>query len=137
MGSLKGVAERNVEAFGHPAINRRTSSRPPGLAAPVLTPAAERLILDHVWSDEARGLALAIERAVLLATDGAIDAAALAPAPVMAAAQPATSAYDLAGNEKAVIAAALRDNHHNVTQAAAALGVSRGALYRRMERYGL
>ncbi|WBO22324.1 sigma-54-dependent transcriptional regulator [Sphingomonas abietis] len=107
------------------------------LAAPGLTVAAERLILDDVWADEARGLALAMERAVLLATDSVIDAAALAPAPAVAPVGPSEMAYDLAGNEKAVIAAALRDNHHNVTQAAAALGLSRGALYRRMERHGL
>ncbi|MCI1143944.1 hypothetical protein MOP88_19365 [Sphingomonas sp. WKB10] len=36
-----------------------------------------------------------------------------------------------------MIEAALREHRHNVTQAATALGLSRGALYRRMARYGL
>jgi transcriptional regulator of acetoin/glycerol metabolism len=36
-----------------------------------------------------------------------------------------------------MIEAALREHRHNVTHAAAALGLSRGALYRRMARYGL
>lgn len=45
--------------------------------------------------------------------------------------------FDLAENEKAVIAAALREHGHNITQAATALGLSRGALYRRLERHGL
>ena len=40
-------------------------------------------------------------------------------------------------NERAVIEAALREHHHNVSHAAAALGLSRGALYRRMARHGL
>ena len=35
------------------------------------------------------------------------------------------------------IAAALAEHHHNVSRAAKALGLSRGALYRRMERHGL
>ena len=107
------------------------------LPALALTPGAEQLILDHRWTDEARELGFAIERAALLATGGVIDAAALASAPTIIPVPATASAYDLADNEKAVIAAALRDNHHNVTQAAAALGLSRGALYRRMERYGL
>lgn len=115
----------------------QTAAERHSLQAPILTSAAERLILEQTWTDEARGLALVIERAVLLATDAVIDAAALSPAPPVALPQLVASAYNLAGNEKAVIAAALRDIHHNVTQAAAALGLSRGALYRRMERYGL
>jgi transcriptional regulator of acetoin/glycerol metabolism len=36
-----------------------------------------------------------------------------------------------------LIRKALQRFHGNVTQAAEALGLSRGALYRRMERYGL
>jgi transcriptional regulator of acetoin/glycerol metabolism len=49
----------------------------------------------------------------------------------------APSHFDLADSERAMIAAALREHRHNVTHAAAALGLTRGALYRRMERYGL
>ena len=36
-----------------------------------------------------------------------------------------------------MIAAALAEHHNNVSHTAKALGLSRGALYRRMERYGL
>lgn len=112
--------------------------------APRLTPAAETAILSTVWPDAVRGLALAIERAVLLSDDGIIDAAALAlpnavalaiPVPSTAA-QPMVS-FDLVDTERAVIAAALREHHHNVSHAATALGLSRGALYRRMARHGL
>ena len=109
-----------------------------GRAATTLTEAAEAAIRATVWPDEVRGLALAIERAVLLAEGGTIDAAALA-LPVHAAVLTAApdASFDLSDAEKAVIEAALREHRHNVTHAATALGLSRGALYRRMARYGL
>lgn len=87
-----------------------------------------------------RGLALAVERAVLLAEDGTIDAAALAAPATLAAprlAEGADASFDLTDAERAMIEAALREHRHNVTHAAAALGLSRGALYRRMARHGL
>ena len=108
--------------------------RPPA----ILTAAAEAVIRSAIWPDEVRGLALAIERAVLLSEDGRIDAAALAlPTPAAAAAAAQDASFDLDDAERGVIAAALRKYRHNVTRAATALGLSRGALYRRMARYGL
>jgi len=110
-----------------------------GRPAPTLTGAAEAAISATAWPDQVRGLALAIERAVLLAEDGVIDAAALALPAQPASVHPATAepGFDLSDAEKAMIQAALREHRHNVTQAASALGLSRGALYRRMARYGL
>ena len=104
---------------------------------PRLTVAAEEVIHAAVWDDEVRGLALAIERAVLLAEDGTIDAAALAVPVPQATAGAVEASFDLTDAEKAMIEAALREHRHNVTHAATALGLSRGALYRRMARYGL
>ncbi|WP_294356259.1 helix-turn-helix domain-containing protein [uncultured Sphingomonas sp.] len=68
-----------------------------------------------------------------------IDAALLLPPapPPPTKSDVSVSRFDLEENERGVIEAALREHHHNVTHAAAALGLSRGALYRRMERYGL
>ena len=103
-----------------------------------LTTAAEEMVRATVWTDEVRGLALAIEWAVILADDGVIDAALLAPAPIFV--PPAVSgdaSFDLTDAERTMIEAALREHRHNVTHAATALGLSRGALYRRMARYGL
>ena len=64
--------------------------------------------------------------------------ALLAP-PVSAIVAPASTraSFDLDESERAMIEAALIEHHHNVTQAAQALGLSRGALYRRMARHGL
>lgn len=102
-----------------------------------LTAAAEEAISVTVWEDEVRGLALAIERAVLLAEDGTIDAAALALPVTAVAVGLAEASFGLNDAEKAMIEVALREHRHNVTHAAAALGLSRGALYRRMARYEL
>ncbi|MDQ2893939.1 MAG: response regulator [Pseudomonadota bacterium] len=104
-----------------------------------LTQAAEAAVRATIWRDEVRGLALAIERAALLAEEGVIDAAAIAQ-PSLARPGLASlpdSGFDLSDAERAMVEAALRQHRHNVTQAAAALGLSRGALYRRMARYGL
>ena len=97
------------------------------------------MIRAAVWPDEVRGLALAVERAVLLSEDGAIHPAALAIPGLStdAVVDAIETGFDLSGAEKAMVEAALRQHHHNVTHAAAALGLSRGALYRRMARYGL
>ena len=104
---------------------------------------AEEAIRAARWPDEVRGLALAAERAVLLAEGDAIGPEAFAalapPAPSAAlegsAATPAK--FDLEQTEKALIQAALREYGHNISHAAQALGLSRASLYRRMERHGL
>lgn len=108
-----------------------------GRRAAGFTPAAEARILRGPWPDEVRGLAAAVERAVLLGDGDAIDAALLAPDPVAAVATEPPARFDLDENERAVIEAALREHRHNVSHAAMALGLSRGALYRRMARHGL
>jgi len=103
-----------------------------------LTPAAEAALQTGTWADEVRGLALLIERAVMLTDDGVIDAASLGPSATDATSPVVSETnFDLTGTERTVIEAALREHRHNVTHAAAALGLSRGALYRRMARYGL
>lgn len=110
-----------------------------GQPEPTLSEAAVAAIRATVWPDDVRGLALTVERAVLLSDGGIIDAAILAPptadAPIAAGGSDA--AFDLTDAERTLIEAALREHRHNVTHAATALGLSRGALYRRMARYGL
>lgn len=134
------LAEREDDAVILARHFAREASERFDRPAAQLTPGAEAAIRTAVWPDEARGLALAVERAVLLSEDGKIEAAAVvAPlSPVSDALDtPADNAFDLGDAEKAIIAAALREHRHNVSQTAAALGLSRGALYRRMARHGL
>lgn len=133
------LAERADDAVLLARHFARVAAEQFGRSATTLTEAAEAAIRATVWPDEVRGLALAIERAVLLAEYGTIDAAAFA-IPVHAVFPTTVAAdggFDLSDAEKAVIEAALREHRHNVTHAATALGLSRGALYRRMARYGL
>ncbi|WP_343527546.1 response regulator [Sphingomonas sp.] len=109
-----------------------------GRASVRLTPAAEAIVTATDWPDEVRGLAAAIERAVLLSDDGVIDAAAIRPYTTT----PLPSGSDalpfrLDDAERLMIEAALKEHRHNISRAAAALGISRGTLYRRMAQHGL
>lgn len=102
-----------------------------------LSPASETALLAADWPDEVRGLAAAIERAVLLSEGDAIEASDLVATPIAARSAEPAGRFDLDENERAMIEAALREHRHNVSHAALALGLSRGALYRRMARHGL
>lgn len=76
-----------------------------------------------------------MERAALMATGEAVTAAdlrAMAPA-----AAPAPSPLRLDDIEKRRVSEALSRCRGNVSAAAAELGISRAALYRRMEKYGI
>ncbi len=112
-------------------------------ALPSLSDAALEIIRVANWPDEVRGLALAMERALLLTQGDEIGAQAFAfaspagnPLATEVSARPAR-AFDLERTEKALIEAALREHGHNISHTARALGLSRAALYRRMERHGL
>ena len=114
-----------------------------GRPRPTLTDAAMEAIRAAEWPDEVRGLALTMERALLLAEGTEIGCAeidAALPATIPATReheQDRSASFDLERTEKAMIEAALREHRHNITHAATALGLSRAALYRRMERHGL
>ena len=91
---------------------------------------AERALLAHAWPGNVRELRNVVQRAALLSRGDAIDAADLGlPAPSIAP----------AGNDpaRAAIEAALTRHAGVVAQAASELGLSRQALYRRMERLGI
>ena len=78
----------------------------------------------------------AVERAVLLADGARLRVADLALAPQSSG----TAQLDqmtLEQVEQVLIQKALARTGHNVSEAAKALGLSRSALYRRLERYGL
>jgi DNA-binding NtrC family response regulator len=90
---------------------------------------------DYSWPGNVRELDHAVERAVLMATTERIRVADLSLRP--AREQPARiDDMSLEDVEALMIKKAL-SRHGNVTEAARALGLSRSALYRRLERYGL
>jgi DNA-binding NtrC family response regulator len=87
------------------------------------------------WPGNVRELSHVVERAVLMA-----HAAALTPADLRIEATPQAAVVQpltLDAIEKEAIVAALARHDGNVAEAADVLGVSRSALYRRMEKFGL
>lgn len=104
-----------------------------------LTDEAARAIEADAWPDNVRGLRQAAERAVLLGQGSVHDIADLALALATDDLTPRALASDLnlARSEETLVAAALKRHAFNVSRAAAELGLTRAALYRRMARYGL
>lgn len=105
---------------------------------PLSDEAARALAADR-WPDNVRGLRQACERAVLLGVGPAHEIADFALAIDGDAPMPRAGAVDLhlGRGEKALVAAALQRHAFNVSRAAAELGLTRAALYRRMEKHGL
>jgi DNA-binding NtrC family response regulator len=101
-----------------------------------LEPAALQLMLQYAWPGNVRELDHTIERAVLMARGERIDAPDLALQGHRATASTMDD-MSLEAVEAILIRKALARVGGNVSQAAEALGLSRGALYRRIEKYGL
>ncbi|RMG06529.1 MAG: hypothetical protein D6731_25590 [Planctomycetota bacterium] len=99
-----------------------------------LAPDALDAIAAHRWPGNVRELRNAIERAVALCEGPEVCAADLGLEAAFASAQ--ASGETLAARERDAIAQALAA-HPTLTAAAAALGIDRRTLRRRMERYGL
>ncbi|MGY0650921.1 sigma-54-dependent transcriptional regulator [Luteimonas sp. A537] len=100
---------------------------------------AERALLRHSWPGNVRELRNVVQRAALLSTGDSVAAAALG-LPVPSAAATTASASASAGGEepdRAAIEAALARSGGVLSQAAIELGLSRQALYRRLDRLGI
>jgi DNA-binding NtrC family response regulator len=100
-------------------------------------PAALQALLDHPWPGNVRELDHAVERAALMAQSARVRPADLALRQAGEAAAPRLEEMSLEEVEGALIRKALTRYGGNVSQAARALGLSRSALYRRMEKFGL
>jgi DNA-binding NtrC family response regulator len=101
------------------------------LAGARLSRDAERALLNYSWPGNVRELRNVLQRAALLAGAGAITAATLSLPAVL----PARS--DDPVLDRATVERMLAENGHIVAQAARQLGMSRQALYRRMEKLGI
>jgi two-component system response regulator HydG len=111
------------------------------------TPGAERRLLEAPWRGNVRELRNVIERGCILATgefvterelSGVEGAALLAPRlPSGAASAPSADPAALAELERQHILGVLQRTGGNKMSAARILGMSRRALYRRLERYGI
>jgi DNA-binding NtrC family response regulator len=132
-----------------PPLRERREDIPP-LAAHFLTryaqryrkpimgidPGAIQAMLQHAWPGNVRELDHTIERAVLMAHANQIETADLGLTQARVSSQ-GLEEMSLESVESILIRKALSRSNGNVSQAAEALGLSRGALYRRMEKYGI
>ncbi len=98
-------------------------------------PAALQTLMDHRWPGNVRELDHAIERAVLMAPGSIVRASDLGLR-VEGMASGRLDDMSLEEVEAFLVKKAMA-RHGNVSQAARALGLSRSALYRRLERYKL
>jgi DNA-binding NtrC family response regulator len=99
---------------------------------------ALQVLRTYSWPGNVRELGNVIERAVLMARGATVTAADLrldvhAPA----TAPPSIEAMSLEDAERLLIRTALRRAEGNVNAAAEALGLSRSAMYRRLEKLGI
>lgn len=97
------------------------------------------LLSRHDWPGNVRALRHAAERAVIMAQSERyhVDDFPLPQRSQAASLSVVGDNLNLDQLEKQMIERALRMHHFNVSLAAAELGLSRGALYRRMEKHGL
>ena len=105
---------------------------PPGKT---LDPTAERALLAHRWPGNVRELRNTVQRAALLARSARIGVGDLGlPAAIV---QTSTHTNDALEPNRAIIEAALARAGGVLAQAAHELGMSRQALYRRLDRLGI
>ena len=103
---------------------------------PSLSSAARDKLERYAWPGNVRELQHAVERAVILSEEPTLSADAFTlAAPPPAQSPPETSTLD--ENERLFIQQALQKHQGNVTQTAKALGITRTALYRRLDKYDL
>ncbi len=98
-------------------------------------PAALQMLMDHRWPGNVREIDHAIERAVLMAQGTIVRASDLG---LRVEGVPSGRLEDMSLEEvEAFLIKKAMARYGNVSQAARALGLSRSALYRRLERYKL
>jgi DNA-binding NtrC family response regulator len=133
----------NVIEIGVPSLAERPADILPlarhflGAALQLSDDAAAALVA-HDWPGNVRELRNSIERVKLLAREKIVTAADLnLPPPHRVTAEGEAPRREVEQLSREVIEAALREAGGNVSRAAHSLGLSRQALYRRMERFNL
>ena len=110
---------------------------------PRISEGAMRALLAHDWPGNIRALRHAIERALILGRGGVLEAEDFsldASGPRVAQDAVVSTERDdlnLDRVERKLVETALRKHGYNISLAANELGLSRAALYRRMEKHGL
>lgn len=115
----------------------------------MLSPECHPILKSYPWVGNVRALRHAVERAVILADNTNLMPHDFQLAAVNQNTVPDSNEaidisqhippaqYNLEQVEKQTIAAALKEHKYNISHSAKALGLTRAALYRRMEKHGL
>jgi DNA-binding NtrC family response regulator len=103
-----------------------------------LSPALVRQLQQYSWPGNVRELQHAVERAVILAHGTELEPAnfALIQSPLQST-TPVAESLHIEDMEKQMIQQAMHKYQGNITDVSRELGLSRQALYRRLEKYGL
>ncbi|MFY8329108.1 sigma-54-dependent transcriptional regulator [Pseudoalteromonas sp. ZZD1] len=114
-----------------------------------ITEADMVLLCQYSWPGNVRELAHAIERAVILTEGNTLDITSVVGNSEVSSTHaigqstealntlPQFDTFNLEILEQRTVRAALKHHQGNVSHAAKALGLTRGAMYRRLEKYGL
>lgn len=106
-------------------------------------------LCQYAWPGNVRELAHAIERAVILTEGDKLDISSVVGNSASVSTDENTQSTEVLNNvaqydtfdldilEQRTVRAALKHHQGNVSHAAKALGLTRGAMYRRLEKYGL
>jgi DNA-binding NtrC family response regulator len=114
-----------------------------GKALPMIPDDLLATLRAYDWPGNIRALRHAAERAVILASGDRFEVADFPlprqPGPAVATPQPSAEEADmnLERSERRIIERVLQKHAYNISVAAAELGLTRGSLYRRMEKHGL
>jgi DNA-binding NtrC family response regulator len=108
-----------------------------GQTPPELSPEAMRALLEHPWPGNVRELEHVVERALLLAQGTVIGVEDLALRAARGESDSRLEQMTLEEVERHLIQRALNRSDGQVSEAARALGLSRSALYRRLQHHGL
>ncbi|HEY1023546.1 MAG TPA: sigma-54 dependent transcriptional regulator [Sphingobacteriaceae bacterium] len=98
---------------------------------------AESLLLSYPWPGNIRELQHVIERAVILSETTELTSADLNLNAGKLTSQFSTDSLDLEQMEAALVQKALEKHKGNISKAAQDLGLTRAALYRRMEKFNI
>jgi len=144
--TLPPLRDRRAEIPALASYFLEQDARRYGLGAKRFSSGALDRLSAYDWPGNIRALRHTVERALIMAAGPVIEADDLALADERPAPQPAVTpalasdgaaSLELDQLEKQAITTALARHQGNVSHAAKALGLSRAALYRRMERHGL
>jgi DNA-binding NtrC family response regulator len=108
-----------------------------GRAPKPFSPRATRALLEHVWPGNVRELEHVVERALLLAQGESVEPEDLAIVPGQSEGAARFEQMTIEQVERHLIQRALSRSGGQVSDAAKALGLSRSALYRRLQHFGL